>query len=367
MAKPSTVQSGRQARRLVELDSLRGIAALAVLVFHYTVMYPAYFGDQHTPFFQFRLGKMGPYLFFIISGFVILMTVSRAKSALDFGVSRFSRIYPVYWAAVILSFTAMSLTNTWPVSRISPQTAVINLTMFERFVHVQEVDVVYWTLQYELVFYALALGVLIFGLVRWTDWLCLAVLLLSVAHQFALDHQFYAHLALAGTAIKWAVLLVLIFQKVQFFALGMTLYLCWRDGFNRLRGINVGLALMVVAYVNGASFAIVAAISALAIALAVTDHLPQLRARPLVFLGTISYSLYLTHQTLGFVMIRGLEGLGLNVNIALALAALGAIAIATVLTRTVEQPAMRWIRSRYRESSPRPLAASAKPVAMAAD
>src|SRR5258706_3339002 len=41
-------------------------------------------------------------LFFIISGFVISLTLEKSNSWRDFAFSRLSRLYPAYWAAVTL-------------------------------------------------------------------------------------------------------------------------------------------------------------------------------------------------------------------------------------------------------------------------
>jgi peptidoglycan/LPS O-acetylase OafA/YrhL len=82
-------------------------------------------------------------------------------------------------------------------------------------------------------------------------------------------------------------------------------------------------------------------------ALSIADRLPVLRARPLLFLGAISYSLYVVHQPLGFRLQLGFYALGAPpwLNLAATLGTL--IAIATVLTYTVERPGARLIRQAY--------------------
>ena len=88
--------------RLEELDVLRGLAALAVAGTHYTTMCR----DVGTLDWTFHWGMYGPPLFFVISGFVILMSVRKRPEAVDFLVSRASRIYPTYWLAVPIAFVA---------------------------------------------------------------------------------------------------------------------------------------------------------------------------------------------------------------------------------------------------------------------
>jgi peptidoglycan/LPS O-acetylase OafA/YrhL len=62
--------------RIIELDSLRGIAALAVVFYHYTTRFDAKFQTTViTDRISFPYGHYGVELFFIISGFVIFMSV----------------------------------------------------------------------------------------------------------------------------------------------------------------------------------------------------------------------------------------------------------------------------------------------------
>ena len=65
------------SNRLQELDALRGIAALMVVLFHFTM------GRQEANL-GFKLGTTGVDLFFIISGFVIFMSLSKVKNSKDF-------------------------------------------------------------------------------------------------------------------------------------------------------------------------------------------------------------------------------------------------------------------------------------------
>jgi hypothetical protein len=92
-------------RRLRELDSLRGIAAVCVLLFHLS-----YHTDPYRQFpIQFPWGHYGVELFFVISGFVILMTLERSASRTEFVISRVTRLYPTYWCAVLFTTCVLAL------------------------------------------------------------------------------------------------------------------------------------------------------------------------------------------------------------------------------------------------------------------
>jgi peptidoglycan/LPS O-acetylase OafA/YrhL len=72
--------------------------------------------------------------------------------------------------------------------------------------------------------------------------------------------------------------------------------------------------------------------------------LRPLQSRALVFLGLISYSLYLTHQNIGYVVIRAVESRGGSPNLAIVAATLVALLIATALTFCIERPALQLLR-----------------------
>ena len=138
--------------RLVEVDALRGLAALAVVLFHYTTRFTQLFEANSLPTFSFPDGHYGVNLFFIISGFVILMTLEKTSRPMDFVVSRFSRLFPAYWVAILLTFTLTHLLGL-PGKLVDTATAFGNLIMIHGLFGIPHVDGVYWTLEVELLFY----------------------------------------------------------------------------------------------------------------------------------------------------------------------------------------------------------------------
>lgn len=96
-------QKKQNEERLLELDALRGLAAVYVLIFHFICSYQQSLGAKAFELSRFFSGIYGVQLFFIISGYVIFMSLDRIARPLDFIVSRFSRLFPAYWAAVIIA------------------------------------------------------------------------------------------------------------------------------------------------------------------------------------------------------------------------------------------------------------------------
>src|SRR4051812_29624865 len=105
---PASPQRTRPAGRLRELDLLRFVAAAAVMLHHFTgVPAPEWPGGNARSICPglgevTRFGFLGVELFFLISGFVILMS-AWARRVGDFAVSRFVRLFPAYWVSVLLS------------------------------------------------------------------------------------------------------------------------------------------------------------------------------------------------------------------------------------------------------------------------
>lgn len=148
-------------RRLLELDGLRGIAAVMVVIYHYFIRYDEIYGHTFKAFPVIEFGKYGVNLFFMISGFVIFWTISKTAKPSGFIWSRFSRLYPVYWAALLITFAVISLCGL-PGREISNVDFIYNFLMFHQYFDVKHLDGVYWTLTLELSFYFWMLMLLIF-------------------------------------------------------------------------------------------------------------------------------------------------------------------------------------------------------------
>ncbi len=117
-------------KRFFELDALRGIAATWVLLFHYFYEYGRLYRPGGAPLLHvaFPDGVFGVYLFFMISGNVIFMTLRHSARPLDFVVSRFSRLYPAYWASIALT-VSVALLAPLPHQAISARTVAVDATM----------------------------------------------------------------------------------------------------------------------------------------------------------------------------------------------------------------------------------------------
>lgn len=165
--------------RFYELDVMRFLAALAVLLYHYTFgasrvfALPEFGADK-----LLRYGYLGVDAFFMISGYVVLMS-SMHKPPKYFFISRVVRLYPAYWICCMLTFVILYFGKiSQPgVPEVTFKLLAYNLTMLHGFFGKPDLNGVFWTLTYEVTFYFIIL--LISALKLWKSLLPIIILWLS--------------------------------------------------------------------------------------------------------------------------------------------------------------------------------------------
>jgi len=329
--------------RIFELDVLRGLAALSVLLFHYTRKYADIYGHANDPLFLWSHGHYGVHFFFLISGFVIFMTLTRTKRPMDFVISRFSRLYPAYWAAAAITFTVVLIFGL-PKREAPWVDALVNLSMLQEAFGYKHIEGAYWSLQAEVFFYGWMFLLYLTRTLRFIVPIFLVWVLASVQLEPLLratgvmDHNF-----------PELVKKILLFEWVHLFALGILFYRLKQAG----RWNLLELALLCACFYkqygirNPWSIFLIQGF-AVVFYLLVTGQLRFLGIRPLLFLGTISYPLYLIHQNIGYIVIRNMEARGVEATASVFLALGVSIGLASALTFAVEKPALRWIRRKWK-------------------
>ena len=153
--------------RLGYLDALRGLAVLMVLFHHVgeaAVPWLGHFCDE-----TLALGPAAVMIFFACSGFIIPVSLERAGDLRAFWVSRFMRLYPLYWLSLLLAAVLVGLER---YAYLGPQgptpgtTWLANVTAMQMFVGQPNVLIVYWTLAWEMLFYILLSVLFVIGLHR---------------------------------------------------------------------------------------------------------------------------------------------------------------------------------------------------------
>jgi peptidoglycan/LPS O-acetylase OafA/YrhL len=325
--------------RLASLDALRGIAALAVVCFHYTtnlrLNYP-----EFRPSFELPHGHFGVELFFVVSGFVIFMSLARAKSVADFAVSRFARLFPAYWAAIFLTCATLA-TGGLADRSIGTADTLLNVTMLQEFFGRPHADGVYWTLSRELVFYLL-MGSLLAWKRMHQNHALMALLLVVQALLSVWVRMAHPDVRNDETAS------LLLFPYIHLFAAGISLYGLHRNldsRPDRLLLLGAITCEMLLPRPEGGNLGhLIVLASIAAVGLAAVGRMQWLAQRPLLWLGSISYALYLIHQNIGYWLIHRLTAHGVSLGQATACALLISLALAHLLRSRVEEPVQRAIK-----------------------
>ena len=335
-------------RRLVELDALRGIAAILVVAFHYTTRYQAIYGHPTPLWLDVPWGHLGVDLFFIISGFVIFMTLRRTTDTRVFLVSRFSRLFPGYWFALTCTY-AIVFFFSLPGREVNFPSALINFSMIQYWLNIPHVDSVYWTLSLELSFYAIMLSFYKMQLLNRIERLALAALLF-----FAMTYLFEQT---TGLQVPGLIRTTLLIGYGQLFIAGMMFFRLHEKAITspQQSTFSVHLILMLCLGMQGLMHGmdqLVATGLFFALFYAIIYENRFIRfvlTRPLiVYFGVISYSLYLVHQNIGYVVLRQMYGLDFPPYMAIPSAVAVSLALATFITYAIERPAMQAIRSMWR-------------------
>lgn len=346
-AAPQPAEQPRTRSRLGEIDALRGVAALAVVLFHYSTRFHELYPELPTTSWQVAQGHYGVNLFFIISGFVIFMTLERTRVASDFVISRFSRLFPMYWAAVVLTFAVTHWLGL-PGKLVSPGAAAANVLMFHNLLGVPHVDGVYWTLEVELYFYCGMLLLFLCGGMHRVFEATAALLLVRWAY-------FVAHAAW-GVDLSFTVGRLLILKQLPWFVLGIAIYVITQTGASRLehrRALAAAVfALVTLAVTDSLMLGALAAALAVLVWLAAGGRLPLAAWGVLPWLGSISYPLYLLHENIGWSLMRQALQRGWSADLSAAVVLVAMLGLAHLASRSIELPAMRWVRQRWQARAP---------------
>lgn len=349
--------------RFYELDFLRFLAAFSVLLFHYS--FRGHAEGNYSPLsfpsvaVIFKYGYLGVNLFFIISGFVILITAQK-KDAFEFTVSRICRLYPALWAgATITVVAALIFQNERFVIGIKDY--LLNLSMISGYFKVRQVDGVYWTLLIEIKFYFLVF---------------LLLLVKKIDH---LEAALWGWLAVSVVGLYWQLPFHLDFFLIPiwscYFIAGATFYLISQRGVRPHRVLMLIFSFLLCVKEAAASanrlgtfyhtqFSIPVITCVLLsffilFFLISTNKIEFSSNKRLIALGALTYPLYLIHQNVGYMFFERFYG-DVNDWLLLFMVATLMLLLAFLVYRFVERPLSRYMKSRLLLIRPRIMRSSAR-------
>ena len=356
---------GRSDATAVRLDALTGVRALAalwVMMYHFSyIPFGALHLLENVP--AVNAGYLGVDLFFILSGFIITHTHRRdagslmRRAVLGFYVRRLARLYPVHLLMLVALLVILWLGHIFGVAANRPE-AFRPIDFFYNVILVQAwgvgTDLSWnfpaWSISCEWFAY-LAFPLLAFGLTRITApraairWLAVTIAAFVLAYwlfDFDLGESMNGSRALARIAFEFTAgaLCCRLTELTNLRTLPWTLLV--------LAATAVAVAL---SNTPARDLAIIGVSGVVIVAGRYGDNLvARFLALPLlVYLGEISYSLYMVHvpirMTLGKFAEHAIDRLGPGFEECLAAAAfcLITVAIAAAVYHLVEVPARRWV------------------------
>ncbi|MFD2917444.1 acyltransferase family protein [Psychroserpens luteus] len=310
---------------------LRGLAALAVCMFHFT---KEFVNEDGLVRAVFRNGWMGVEVFFVISGFVIpfslLGTSFRFYHYFKFMKKRFIRIEPAYLISVVLVVILSYAASQTPGFAGEPFKMSIGL-LIQHILYLVEffnntwLNPVYWTLEVEFHFY-LIIGLLIALWNLKKRWLTIASIIglfsVSFINQDVITFFKYTDIFVLG-------ILTAFYKKEQ---LGLKPYIA---------------SLLIVSFVVYDSHGIIISLLTLATATLISFASSYGNVKSLIFLGNISYSLYLLHVPIGVKIVNLSKRLDLNETskYGVILVALSfSIFAAWLFYKYIEKPSHQWAK-----------------------
>lgn len=374
--------------RLKSLDGLRGLAALIVLFSHLAATMPGYemarpsfaaqafwadplFVIKYTPLRLLIAGRASVLLFFVLSGFVLCLSLRRDHSYVAWLVRRCCRILPPFFFAILFAAALYAAVGPATVASASawfnaanwtvpptPAFLAANLLM-TGVPEVPTLNVASWSLVHEMrISIVFPLLVAALGLGFWTT-LAVAAVLSTLALAFPLADPVAFTLALtvgyvvffvAGAALALRVGPVVAWVRARPFAQSALLWL-------------VALAL-IEAPMNRSVESLAPGLGALAlIALSLASPRATLALESPIpaWLGRVSYSLYLVHVPI-LVAVVHLGGDRLPLTALFVVALCLSLGMAEICHRLVERPSIRLGRALSARLAPHPANAAPQEI-----
>ncbi len=327
--------SSHSLPRIRWLDALRGLAIVLVALYHFTHRYPNKYGHNafaDEAFYRFDFGWIGVHLFFMISGFIIYLSIQNKKGPIDFLISRLSRLLPAYWCSIVIILALEPLhKKVFSIpGRFDIATVLANSGMYAEALHLPFLEGAFWTLYVEIRFY-------LFFAILWkfvdlrkkSTYYISYILLLSAAG----IPNYISDVPLSGGDLNYFLIFWLGIAACKvlredmpvweyaLISLTTTASTFWfqSENLHLIIGLPIFSALFIICD------------------RAFKNELLKRISSPLAFTGRISYSAYLLHDPVGFILLGFFSGMALSYNFSLAMALSASLAAALLSFSIIER------------------------------
>ncbi|WP_159086013.1 acyltransferase family protein [Flavobacterium faecale] len=264
---------------------LRAIAVLMVCFCHFGKV-ASINGNNFSKLFSYfeKYGKYGVEIFFVISGFVIPLSLSRGKYTIEnypkFLLKRVVRLHPPYIAALILTLTIMFI--SYKVRHVVYPENVLSIFQSLFYLHVPSDNPVFWTLLIEAQYY-LFIGLFFTLITRMPKFSILVFVPFFLLFSMTLVADY-----------------IELFKFIEYFLMGTVGYCLYsKTGDKYINNLVLVLILSFITF-KGNYVGLFFSFSTLVIILFINLKV----SKAIKFLGIISYSIYLIHFPIGMKLMN---------------------------------------------------------------
>ncbi len=343
--------------RISILDSFRVLACLMVIAFHYYSYYPlkgfiTYHGLNLN---LFKHGYLGVKFFFIISGFVITLSLQKSIGILDFLKKRWVRLWPAMVFCSIFTFVIISIFDN--ENLFIESTKISNLIFSNTFLstslassitghNFNYIDGTYWSLWVEVCFYVLVAVIYFLDKKNVNRNFGIIAVFMAIFSYLIFSSNNQSITTLIGVAtfkyVKISLEVFNIFQHILWFFLGMQLLEMYK--FKRSKNLIIfTVAFSLQTILQGSEWQILLFCVIMYILFLIFIYRPVyislLGSRYAVKLGIATYSVYLLHENIGVLIINKFSFYFKNLNWLIGILLIGLFFFFGILIyRYVEQP-----------------------------
>jgi len=360
--------------RIEIIDAFRGIAVMGVLIFHYFYRFSPpyseinYYPYQYTPIWVTKYGYYGVQFFFVISGFVISRTLEKCTSFSVFITKRIIRLLPclIICSAITFTIEAFSGGLNNPLTRSSYLNFLPSLTFTSPDLwnsifstnKISYIDGVYWSLSVEMQFYIIV-GLLFFWnrtkiLFNWVT-ITSVLTILRVISSPKLHWLFPESLNNKLDSV-YSTYMYLNLSYYIYFALGILFYKLYSKTENishKLISMISIVGILELYFLRDNYLRILyITIITLFLLLIYREHwLFLLRNRIILWIGAISYPIYLLHEDIGLIIMNEIANFW-NIPLLVKLTPLIAIScifsISHLMTKYFETPIIKYFKTKIK-------------------
>lgn len=298
--------------KLSTINVIRSIAAIFILLFHYTYQYCETiftrdtFSEENWPIhIYFGYGAIST--FFILSGFLSSQIFIKNQSVKVYLTKRFFRLYPTFWLCLLISSIILMNSN---YATVSLKNILLNMTMIPKVFNGECIDGAYWTMQMEFFFTLIICIMLIIKNVK------AKIIILIMWTVSTVMFNIYEN-----NSDNIAMRLFRVFLMPDYsscFIGGISLYqLIFGYRYKYIFLITLFLSIISYYIVNSISTLFLFYISTVALLLLIKPIENKLKKFNRIcsffsFFAMITYPLYLIHQYFGYIIMDMEQELGLN-------------------------------------------------------